>query len=97
MSILPFAPRWSDVQKVLADTFTDAPEDVRDRAILMLYLEIRDRASILRFREEPAFWSKAGLAATGPIESDMHSLSDHSSSGAEVQWRLTPECSRHPD
>lgn len=33
---LPFAPRWSDVKKVLADTFTDAPEDVRDRAILML-------------------------------------------------------------
>jgi integrase len=33
---LPFAPRWPDVQKVLADTLTDAPEDVRDRAILML-------------------------------------------------------------
>jgi integrase/recombinase XerD len=33
---LPFAPSWSEVQRVLADTLTDAPEDVRDRAILML-------------------------------------------------------------
>lgn len=33
---LPFAPGWSDVQKILATTLTDHPRDVRDRAILML-------------------------------------------------------------
>jgi len=33
---LPFAPSWSDVQKILADSATDLRRDVRDRAILML-------------------------------------------------------------
>jgi site-specific recombinase XerD len=33
---LPFAPAWSDVQAMLANTLTDRPRDVRDRAILML-------------------------------------------------------------
>jgi site-specific recombinase XerD len=33
---LPFAPSWSDVQKILAVTLTAARHDVRDRAILML-------------------------------------------------------------
>jgi integrase/recombinase XerD len=33
---LPFAPSWADVQRILADTLTDDPHDVRNRAILML-------------------------------------------------------------
>jgi integrase/recombinase XerD len=33
---LPFAPSWSEVQRILADTATDLRRDVRDRAILML-------------------------------------------------------------
>ena len=33
---LPFAPAWSDVQRILADSLTDSRRDVRDRAILML-------------------------------------------------------------
>lgn len=33
---LPYAPSWSDVQRLLAGTVTDAPKDIRDRAILML-------------------------------------------------------------
>jgi integrase/recombinase XerD len=33
---LPYAPDWSDVQRMLADTDTDKPRDIRDRAILML-------------------------------------------------------------
>ena len=33
---LPFAPDWADVQRILADTLTGDPRDVRDRAILML-------------------------------------------------------------
>jgi integrase/recombinase XerD len=33
---LPFAPNWSDVQKILSVTLTAARHDVRDRAILML-------------------------------------------------------------
>jgi integrase/recombinase XerD len=33
---LPYAPGWSDVRRILADTGTGKPRDVRDRAILML-------------------------------------------------------------
>lgn len=33
---LPYAPDWSDVQKMLADVDTDRPRDIRDRAILLL-------------------------------------------------------------
>ena len=33
---LPYAPDWSDVQRMLADADTDRPRDIRDRAILLL-------------------------------------------------------------
>jgi integrase/recombinase XerD len=33
---LPYAPDWSDVQRMLADVDTDKPRDLRDRAILLL-------------------------------------------------------------
>lgn len=33
---LPYAPEWSDVRRLLADTVTGKPRDIRDRAILML-------------------------------------------------------------
>lgn len=33
---LPYAPRWPDVRRLLADTVTNKPRDIRDRAILML-------------------------------------------------------------
>ena len=33
---LPYAPNWSDVQRILTATATDKPKDIRDRAILML-------------------------------------------------------------
>ncbi len=33
---LPVGPRWEDVQRLLASTATDRPQDIRDRAILLL-------------------------------------------------------------
>jgi integrase/recombinase XerD len=33
---LPYAPDWSDVQRMLDDVDTDKPRDIRDRAILLL-------------------------------------------------------------
>ncbi|MEO7652471.1 MAG: tyrosine-type recombinase/integrase [Bryobacteraceae bacterium] len=33
---LPYAPGWSDVQRMLADADTERPRDIRDRAILLL-------------------------------------------------------------
>lgn len=33
---LPVGPRWDDVQRLIASADTDRPQDIRDRAILML-------------------------------------------------------------
>lgn len=33
---VPFAPSWDEVRRILAGTLTDLPQDIRDRAILML-------------------------------------------------------------
>lgn len=33
---LPVGPRWDDVQRLVASTATDRPQDIRDRAILLL-------------------------------------------------------------
>ena len=33
---LPLGPRWEDVRRLVASTDTDRPQDVRDRAILLL-------------------------------------------------------------
>jgi integrase/recombinase XerD len=33
---LPVGPRWDDVQRLIASTDTDRPQDIRDRAILLL-------------------------------------------------------------
>ena len=33
---LPVGPRWKDVQRLIASTETDRPQDIRDRAILLL-------------------------------------------------------------
>lgn len=34
--LLPYSPSWDDVKKILANTKTDHPTDIRDHAILML-------------------------------------------------------------
>jgi site-specific recombinase XerD len=34
--VLPVGPRWQDVQRLIASTETDRPQDIRDRAILLL-------------------------------------------------------------
>lgn len=33
---LPVGPRWEDIQRLVASTDTDRPQDIRDRAILLL-------------------------------------------------------------
>jgi site-specific recombinase XerD len=34
---LPVGPRWDDVRRLIASTDTDRPQDIRDRAILLLF------------------------------------------------------------
>lgn len=34
---LPIGPSWTDVQRLLDNTYSDQPRDIRDRAILMLF------------------------------------------------------------
>lgn len=56
---LPFAPDWADVQRMLADTLTDDPRDVRDRAILMLLSIYGMRASeVASLRLDQVDWQQ---------------------------------------
>jgi integrase/recombinase XerD len=56
---LPFAPDWADVQRILADTLTDDPRDVRDRAILMLLSIYGMRASeVASLRLDQVDWQQ---------------------------------------
>lgn len=55
---LPYAPAWSDVQKMVADADTDHPRDIRDRAILLL-LSVYGlrRGEIVALRLEHIDWT----------------------------------------
>ncbi len=56
---LPFAPDWAVVQRILADTLTDDPRDVRDRAILMLLSIYGMRATeVASLRLEQVDWQQ---------------------------------------
>ena len=56
---LPFAPDWADVQRILAETSTDDPRDVRDRAILMLLSIYGMRASeVASLRLDQVDWQQ---------------------------------------
>lgn len=56
---LPFAPDWADVQRILADTLTEDPRDVRDRAILMLLSIYGMRASeVASLRLDQVDWQQ---------------------------------------
>jgi integrase/recombinase XerD len=55
---LPFAPTWSDVQRMLASTSSDRRRDVRDRAILMLLAIYGMRAGeVASLRLDQVDWS----------------------------------------
>src|SRR6202022_4301934 len=56
---LPYAPSWRDVQRLLACTLTDAAQDVRDRAILMLLSIYGMRASeVASLRLDQVDWQQ---------------------------------------
>lgn len=56
---LPAGPSWEDVQRLLADTESDRPTDIRDHAILMLLAVYGLRSAELRgLRLEDFDWDK---------------------------------------
>jgi integrase/recombinase XerD len=59
---LPYAPQWSDIRRLLADTATGRPRDIRDRAILML-LAIYGlrRGEVASLRLDQIDWSGRAL------------------------------------
>lgn len=59
---LPYAPQWSDIRRLLADTVTGKPRDIRDRAILML-LAIYGlrRGEVASLRLDQIDWSGRAL------------------------------------
>ncbi len=59
---LPYAPDWSDVQRILADADTDKPRDIRDRAILMLLAIYGMRSGeVAALRLDQVDWSERTL------------------------------------
>lgn len=55
---LPYAPGWSDVQRMLADAETDKPRDIRDRAILLLLAVYGMRSGeVVALRLDQIDWS----------------------------------------
>ncbi|MFQ6186640.1 tyrosine-type recombinase/integrase [Sinorhizobium meliloti] len=55
---LPYAPNWSDVQRMLADVETDKPRDIRDRAILLLLAVYGMRSGeVVALRLDQIDWS----------------------------------------
>lgn len=56
---LPIGPTWSDVQRVIATTDRGRPNDIRDRAILLLLSVYGLRAGeVVRLRLEDLDWEK---------------------------------------
>lgn len=56
---LPAGPDWADVQRLLADTDTQRPQDVRDRAMLMLLAIYGLRASeVTKLRLDHVDWER---------------------------------------
>src|SRR3990167_401349 len=54
---LPSSPSWDDVKKILADSKSDKPTDIRDRAILMLLSIYGMRCSeVINLRLEDIDW-----------------------------------------
>lgn len=59
---LPYAPSWSDVQRILADADTDKPRDIRDRAILLLLAVYGMRSGeVVALRFEQIDWAARTL------------------------------------
>ncbi|KWV49989.1 integrase [Rhizobium altiplani] len=55
---LPYAPDWSDVQRMLVDAETDKPRDIRDRAILLLLAVYGMRSGeVVALRLDQIDWS----------------------------------------
>lgn len=55
---LPYAPDWSDVQRMLADVDTDRPRDIRDRAIMLLLAVYGMRSSeVCTLRLDQVDWA----------------------------------------
>ena len=56
---LPSGPSWPEVRRLLADVDTDRPEDIRDRAVLMLFAIYGFRASeVSHLRLEDFDWAQ---------------------------------------
>ena len=64
---LPKGPAWSDVQLLLANTKSDQPKDIRDRAIIMLFAVYGMRAGEVRgLKLEDLDWEKELIYLTRP-------------------------------
>src|SRR5438094_8766007 len=60
--LLPSGPSWEVVQQLLASTMGNRPVDIRDRAILMLFVVYGLRSEeVQRLQLEDLDWNREGL------------------------------------
>jgi site-specific recombinase XerD len=59
---LPAGPEWTDVQRLLAHTDTEAPRDIRNRAVLLLFaVYALRRGEVARLRLQDVDWQRRVL------------------------------------
>lgn len=65
--VLPVGPAWADVQRLIANTDSERPRDIRDRAILMLFASYAFRcAEVAGLRLEQVNWEREIIAILRP-------------------------------
>jgi len=87
---LPKGPSWPDVQRLLAQTESDQPKDIRDRAILLLFAVYGMRAGEVRgLQLEDLDWEKELLFLTRPKPQRRHSYPLSQTVGEAILRYLT--------
>jgi len=87
---LPKGPSWPDVQRLLAQTESDQPKDIRDRAILLLFAVYGMRVGEVRgLQLEDLDWEKELLHLTRPKPQRRHSYPLSQTVGEAILRYLT--------
>lgn len=95
---LPLGPTWTEVQRLIAQTDTDQPRDIRDRAILMLFSIYGLRSGeVAGLQLDHIEWTTSRLMITRPKQRHSQEYPLTQEIGAAIIRYLTevrPHCHR---
>ncbi|MDH3460136.1 MAG: site-specific integrase [Burkholderiaceae bacterium] len=93
---LPVGPRWDDVQRLVASTQTDRPQDIRDRAILLLLAVYGLRCGeVVALTVDDIEWERDILHVTRPkqrCKQDYPLTTDVGNSILRYLQQVRPRC-----